>query len=170
MPSSSGPIQARAGEHTFNIERDGETLLVDGVPSDATITRLDEHTVLFMENNEPTVVGVEPQEDGSLIITVHNVRIPVHLKTARDLLLESLGVEAGEGAADREVRAPMPGLVLRVLVEPGDAVEAGQGVAVLEAMKMENELKAPSSGTVAAVHTEAGAAVGKNDLLIELGE
>ena len=62
----------------------------------------------------------------------------------------------------------MPGLVLRVLVEPGDEVEQGQGVAVLEAMKMENELTAPAAGTVAAVHVAAGDAVAKNELLIEV--
>ncbi|MGB3542441.1 biotin/lipoyl-containing protein, partial [Rubrivirga sp.] len=59
-------------------------------------------------------------------------------------------------------------LVLRVLVEAGDPVEAGQGVVVLEAMKMENELSAPAAGTVAAVRVEAGDAVGKNDVLIEV--
>ena len=79
-----------------------------------------------------------------------------------------LTVDVGDAAADREIQAPMPGLVLRVLVAPGDAVEAGQGVVVLEAMKMENELTAPAAGTVAAVHAAPGDAVAKNDLLVEV--
>jgi pyruvate carboxylase subunit B len=58
--------------------------------------------------------------------------------------------------------------VLDVLVEVGDAVEVDQGLLVLEAMKMENELKAPAAGTVTAIHATAGDAVDKNALLIEV--
>ena len=54
------------------------------------------------------------------------------------------------------LRAPMPGLVVRILVEPGQEVAAGAGLVVLEAMKMENELKAPAAGTVGAVRAQAG--------------
>src|SRR5690606_37538113 len=81
---------------------------------------------------------------------------------------ERFGMDTGASAAQREVRAPMPGLVLQVLVAPGDAVEEGQGLVVLEAMKMENELRAPAAGTVAAVHVAPGVAVGKNALLMEM--
>jgi pyruvate carboxylase subunit B len=62
----------------------------------------------------------------------------------------------------------MPGLVLDILVEEGDTVEAEQGLLVLEAMKMENELKAPSGGIVSAIHVTDGVAVDKEDLLIEI--
>jgi biotin carboxyl carrier protein len=58
--------------------------------------------------------------------------------------------------------------VVTILVAAGDAVEAGQGVAVLEAMKMENEIKADRGGTVAAIHAEAGQSVEANDQLVTL--
>lgn len=67
-----------------------------------------------------------------------------------------------------EVKAPMPGLVLRVLVEEGQLVEAGAGLAVLEAMKMENQIKAPVAGVVVAVRVEAGKAVEKGQVLVVL--
>jgi biotin carboxyl carrier protein len=67
----------------------------------------------------------------------------------------------------KPVRAPMPGMVLRVEVKPGDHVAAGQGVVIVEAMKMENELKAEASGIVKKVLTEAGATVEKGAVLIE---
>ena len=169
MPSSR-PVEARIGDATFRVERTPDGLRLNGEPVDARVERLDEHAVLLVLDGKPHVVGLEPQPDGTVIATVGGHRITVETKTETDLLLERFGMDTGEGAADREVRAPMPGLVLRVLVEPGEAVEAGQGVLVLEAMKMENELKAPASGVVAAVHAEPGAAVGKNDLLVELGE
>lgn len=163
-------LQARVGDRTFTLTREGDALTLDGEPLDVRLTRLDAHTVSLVIDGKPQTVALEDDGSGGTIATVNGKRIPVQIKTETDLLLERFGMEAGAGATDREIRAPMPGLVLRVLVEPGDAVEEGQGVVVLEAMKMENELKAPMAGTVAAVHAASGAAVGKNDLLIELGE
>lgn len=169
MPEPRLLVQTQIGDQILTIERDGESVTVDGTPVDVRLSRLGDKTILLVIDGTPTVVTVEPTSGGG-IATVNGKRIEVGVKTETDLLLERFGMEAGDTAADREVRAPMPGLVLRVLVEPGDAVEAGQGVVVLEAMKMENELTAHSAGTVTAVHAAAGDAVGKNDLLVELGE
>ncbi len=75
---------------------------------------------------------------------------------------------SGRGKSGGNVlKAPMPGLVVRVEVEPGQAVVEGQGVVVLEAMKMENELRASAAATVAAVRVAPGAAVEKGDVLVE---
>jgi biotin carboxyl carrier protein len=72
---------------------------------------------------------------------------------------------AGEGA----VTSPLPGTVLDVKVNVGDQVAEGQVVAILEAMKMENEILAPKAGSVTAVHVKAGTAVGLGDTIIEIG-
>jgi biotin carboxyl carrier protein len=69
---------------------------------------------------------------------------------------------------DQAVIAPMPGRVVRVLVAPGDEVATGQGLVVVEAMKMENELRAGRDGHVAAIHVQEGASVDAGTLLIEL--
>jgi acetyl/propionyl-CoA carboxylase alpha subunit len=78
--------------------------------------------------------------------------------------------ELGGGMASRlitpEVRAPMPGLIVRLLVDSGQEVEAGDGMLVIEAMKMENELKAEGAGLVGQVHVKPGQTVDKGDLLI----
>ena len=66
------------------------------------------------------------------------------------------------------VKAPMPGMVLRLEVEVGQTVAQGAGVAVLEAMKMENEIKAPAAGVVSAILVEAGQAVDRGAVLVEL--
>ncbi len=74
---------------------------------------------------------------------------------------------SGKGAASsKELRAPMPGRVVRVLCKPGDVVSAGQPVVVVEAMKMENELRAPGDATVAQVHVGEGASVEGRALLV----
>ncbi len=70
---------------------------------------------------------------------------------------------AGDGSA--QIVAPMPGKVVRVLIEQGVRVEVGEGLIIVEAMKMQNELKSPRAGIVAALQTEAGATVNAGDVL-----
>ncbi len=72
---------------------------------------------------------------------------------------------AGKGV----VASPLPGAILDVKVQVGDTVSEGQVVAILEAMKMENEIVAPHAGSVTAVHVKPGAAVGLGDVLLEIG-
>ncbi len=71
-------------------------------------------------------------------------------------------------AGGRTVMAPMPGLVVRIEVAAGQPVAAGTGLVVVEAMKMENELRAPQPGVVATVHVEVGQAVEKGAPLVTL--
>ena len=73
---------------------------------------------------------------------------------------------SGPGAGRQLVIAPMPGKIVRVLVKTGDSVEGGQGVVVMEAMKMQNELKAQRGGVVAAVQAAEGDAVSAGDTLV----
>jgi pyruvate carboxylase subunit B len=73
-----------------------------------------------------------------------------------------------EVEAELTVTAPMPGLVVRLEVQLGDRVKAGQGVIIVEAMKMENELKAPGDGVVARIEVEPGQAVEKGSILLVL--
>jgi biotin carboxyl carrier protein len=69
----------------------------------------------------------------------------------------------GDGAA--RIFAPMPGKIVRILVQVGAQVEAGAGVVVVEAMKMQNEMKSPKAGTISAVNVEVGATVNGGDVL-----
>ena len=73
---------------------------------------------------------------------------------------------AGESQGRQNIAAPMPGKVVRLLVAAGDAVEAGQGLIVVEAMKMQNEMKSPKAGTVVEVKTKDGATVSAGEILI----
>ncbi|MGB8646015.1 MAG: biotin/lipoyl-containing protein [Anaerolineae bacterium] len=70
---------------------------------------------------------------------------------------------------DSRVKAPIPGQITQVFVAPGQAVNAGQPLMMLEAMKMENEIRSPRSGTVYAVHVAAGATVSLHQVLVEIG-
>jgi biotin carboxyl carrier protein len=90
-----------------------------------------------------------------------------HFESAQARAL-SRSEQAREGAAAREVRAPMPGRVVKVLVSPGDSVEPGAGLLVIEAMKMENELDARSAGVIAGIFVKPGDIVERGALLVSL--
>lgn len=91
--------------------------------------------------------------------------------TVEDARRKRLAAAVSRGGTERRgevVRAPIAGKVVKVLVAPGDQVEADQSVAVLEAMKMENEIKSESGGTVETIHVEAGQSVEAQDELLTL--
>lgn len=79
--------------------------------------------------------------------------------------LRSTAAAGGQADGAARIVAPMPGKIVRVLVEEGAQVETGAGIIVVEAMKMQNEMKAPKAGVVAAVNVEVGATVNGGDVL-----
>lgn len=87
--------------------------------------------------------------------------VPVDVTDPRDLP----GKKTAGDSGPVKVSSPMPGKVVRILVSVGDSVEAGQGVIVVEAMKMQNEMKSPRAGKVAAIKTKPGATVAAGELL-----
>lgn len=93
---------------------------------------------------------------------VHDVEI----KDDMDLLLEKMGISNQNAAAMTQVKAPMPGLILDILVEPGHEVKKGDQLLILEAMKMENILKAQGDGTIKSIEVSQGDSVEKNQVLI----
>lgn len=112
--------------------------------------------------------AVEALGRGRWAITEGGERFEVEALDERTRHIRSLTGASGAKAAGGRLAAPMPGLVVRVLVEPGQMVSAGQGLVVLEAMKMENELKASIAGTVTQIAVNPGQAVEKGALLVTL--
>lgn len=153
-------------DQTFAFTFLGDTITLDNEPLDARIHRLSEHTYHLLIDNRSYVVTVEQLDDGQARVTHRGRTQIVRVKSERDLLLERMGISGEASTRALELRAPMPGLVLQVHVEPGQQVESGDPLLVLEAMKMENELRASAAGVVAAVHVAPGAPVTKNDVLV----
>ena len=90
----------------------------------------------------------------------------VRMEDERSRLMEILGIERGAKAMVSELKAPMPGLVLKVLVKEGAEVKKNDPLLVLEAMKMENVIKSPGDAVVQKIHAVEGAAVEKAQLLL----
>jgi biotin carboxyl carrier protein len=91
----------------------------------------------------------------------------VSVKDRFDLLLEKMGMSNLAGAKVNELKAPMPGLIVGISVQPGDAISKGDSLLILEAMKMENNLKAPGEGIVKTIRVAKGDRVEKGQVLVE---
>jgi biotin carboxyl carrier protein len=92
----------------------------------------------------------------------------VKISNTLDLLIKDMGLSLGTAKKENEVKAPMPGLILEINVEEGQAVKEGDALLVLEAMKMENTITATYDATIKSISVSKGQSVAKNELLIEL--
>lgn len=94
---------------------------------------------------------------------IHDVQV----KDRFDLLLEKMGMSNAAANKVNNIKAPMPGLIVGISLEPGDVVSKGDTVLILEAMKMENVIKAPGDGTVRTIKVQKGDRVEKGQVLVE---
>lgn len=115
------------------------------------------HTARLIEVNK---------QEKTVSLYIGNKKTEVRIKEPLDDLLHSMGLDKLASQKADDVKAPMPGLVLNVLVQPGDEVKKGDKLLVLEAMKMENIIKAAGDGKVERVAVEKGQAVEKNQKLV----
>jgi acetyl/propionyl-CoA carboxylase alpha subunit len=104
----------------------------------------------------------------AFVIRINNTNYHVQLKDKYDDLLHALGMDANTQPKVNNLKAPMPGLVLDVLISEGQQINKGDSMIILEAMKMENVLKAAVDAVVGRVHVSKGARVEKNEMLVEL--
>ena len=152
---------------------DGFALELDGRPWRVDASRVDAHTLSLILDNEADrkdtvkragfeVTVVPGPSAGQLTIQVGALPIAVTVNGHRRRAASPDATVAGP----QRIAAPMPGKIVRVFVRPGDAVTARQPLVVVEAMKMENELRASRDGTVAEVHVQEGLSVEAGALLI----
>lgn len=100
--------------------------------------------------------------------TIDGAWCSVDVRDEQDLLLDKLGFKTAADIGEGELNAPMPGKILEMIVKEGDEVSLGDPVAILEAMKMENELKAPIGGIVKTIAVSKNDSVEKNALILEI--
>ena len=108
--------------------------------------------------------------DGAMMVHVDGQAVPVSIDSARRAWgARGRGARAGatgDAAGPHRIVAPMPGKIVKVLVKPGDSVQPRQGLVVVEAMKMENELRSQKAGTVSEVRVTEGASVEAGAILV----
>ena len=107
------------------------------------------------------------EDDKLVTLKLNNKLYEIKIKDDTDELLEKLGI-GSKSHKVQNIKAPMPGLVIEIKVKPGDSVNKGDALLVLEAMKMENIFKAPEAAIIKKIHAIKGNAVEKNEVLIDL--
>jgi pyruvate carboxylase subunit B len=126
--------------------------------------------IMVVDGRSYEVVVVPGVERGTWRLAMSGERFEVEILDERQHAIRAMLSRSGPAPTGGAVKAPMPGLIVRVLVEEGQVVPAGAGVVVVEAMKMENELTATVGGTVKKVHVVPGATVEKGQVLVEVEE
>lgn len=155
------------GERTFEVTLDDEGMAVDGARVQADLRPVPGtpmHHLLL--DGQSYLLHAASGRAGEWVLHANGARYDTEVVDERTRAIRALTSSAAGPRGPKPVRAPMPGLVVRLLVEPGQRVEAGQGVAIVEAMKMENELRAPRAGTVAAVNVAEGQSVDAHAVLV----
>jgi biotin carboxyl carrier protein len=159
--------QLADSEHHIALEGDGNLLQaeVDGREHEVRVNELGDGNYLLTEGARIYHCRVEPEPGRPRRFEVYlrGTSYEIGIVDPKRLRSGQGADEHGHGAA--EIVAPMPGKVVRVLVDVGTRVEAGIGIAVVEAMKMQNEMKSPKAGTVVSLNVEAGATVNAGDVL-----
>ena len=157
----------KVGRETIEVELGTGQLLVDGTPVRAELSAINGTPIRLLKVDDSVQpIIVRPGDGpGRWLITIAGRTTEVEVLDERTRALAAVAGDSRSGGPTNVI-APMPGLVVRVNVAPGDRVVAGQGVIVVEAMKMENELRTTTEGTVASVHVETGAAVEKGTVLV----
>jgi Acetyl/propionyl-CoA carboxylase, alpha subunit len=150
----------------------GEAAVLDGESTAAHLEDIEGTPVRLVTIGREVhrVVARRGATRGSYTLWVDGYRFEGEALDERTRAIRDITAAASKSSGPSPVNAPMPGLVVRINVAVGDKVQAGQGVVVMEAMKMENELRASAAGIVKAVHVEVGKAVEKGTMLVELAE
>lgn len=160
-------VKGKYGE--FSIERKPNELLIDGQAIDLDTLKISENEYHIISNNRSFNIELikADLQTKEFEIKVNGNLYQLEAWDELDLLLEKLGMEKGADASVEDLKAPMPGLVIDINVEGGQEVKKGDALIILEAMKMENVLKAPADLTIKQVSVEKGQTVDKNSVLIK---
>jgi biotin carboxyl carrier protein len=152
----------------FELNRDKGALTVNGKETIVDISRLTSSNYHVIHNLASYNVEVVSLDKSAKLaeIKVNGNTYHVSAKDQFDLLLDQLGMSNSDASKVSDLKAPMPGLVLKVFVQAGDAVQKGDNLLILEAMKMENIIKSPADVTIKSIKIKAGDKVEKAQVLM----
>ena len=163
-------FESTIDDRSVNVEIDPDNHLatVDGEEIPYELITQSNGRVLFRTGTKLHIIDNIEVDKQNISFSIDGKFVKTVVKDEQELLLERLGFSTDELASVGLLEAPMPGKILELLVAEGDEVDEGQPVAILEAMKMENELKAPAAGVVASVSVTESDNVEKNQTILEI--
>jgi biotin carboxyl carrier protein len=156
-------------EKEFEIHEKDSQYSLNQKDFDWDIIRLNEHYFHIIKDNKSYKAELIKADikQKNFLLKINGRQFTVDAKDRFDLLLNELGMSDLNAAALNDLKAPMPGLILEVMVQEGTVVKKGDPLLILEAMKMENVIKASGEGEVKNIKIKKGDSVEKNQLLIE---
>ena len=153
----------------ISVEIDGDRVRVDGRPVQASLTMIEGTPIHVLRVGDAVHrIVARRTARGRYVLSVDGWRLDAEALDERTRAIRELSAANAGPSGPAPLVAPMPGLVVRVSVAVGDSVQPGQGLVVMEAMKMENELRSAATGTVKAIRAQPGDAVEKGAVLVEL--
>jgi len=157
-------------KNSFEVaQQDGQWLL-NGSQVALDIQQLPSGIISVLHNNRSYTAIIEQIDvkNKEMIVRVNGQLYPISIKEPIDQLLSSMGLDMAATKKAEHVKAPMPGMILKVMVEVGQLINKGDGLLILEAMKMENIIKAGANATVKSIKAVERTAVEKGAILIEM--
>jgi len=157
-------------DKSHEIELDNDQIKIDGKVTEINLVKLLDNKFHILQNHKSYNIEVIHADYNlkRFSIKVNNNIYDLNLQNELDILLDKMGMSATSEERMDNVKAPMPGLVLDILVEKGQSVNKGDNLLILEAMKMENIIKASGNGIIKSIHIKKKDAVEKNQLLLEM--
>lgn len=164
-------LQISVGDQkTYAITNEEGQWFIDNAPADLDIRPLSNGlvSVLYKGRSFTAVIEKTDVKSKEVSISVNGQSYKATIKEPIDQLLSKMGMGMNASKKIESVKAPMPGMILKILVTPGQVLKKGDGMLILEAMKMENLIKASGNATVKAIKVDERVAVEKGTVLIEL--
>jgi biotin carboxyl carrier protein len=157
-------------QQKYEVELKSEQTLINNQDFSYKLTPLTDHIFHLLHKHRSYKIEVVKADYSKkdFLLKIDGKPLKIKLQDRFDQLIEAMGMQDADELADKEILAPMPGLILQFHVSEGDEVTKGAPLLTLEAMKMENVLKSPGDGRVAKIHVEAGKSVEKNQLMVVL--
>ena len=156
-------------QHEYNVDKVNNSFVVNGELIDCDISEIDNGSFQIIKNNKSYIAHVVKKDLNKkyMEISINKRVYKIDLKDENDMLLEQLGINNVTTKSIDALKAPMPGLIVEVMVEDGQTINEGQPLIILKAMKMENVLKAPHDAMVKQVLIEQNEKVEKDAVLIQ---
>lgn len=159
---NTGPFRAKVNDH-YEFEDISSIKELDIIA-----VKNNKFHILYQQLSFQAEVVHANFEEKSFQIKVNGNPYEVVLKDRFDELIKQLGFSTSVLHKVKDIKAPMPGLVLKIIAEAGQEIKQGDPLLILEAMKMENVIKSPGDGTIKTIHVSKGLAVEKGFVLIEM--
>ena len=157
-----------AGDKSHQISLKQNEVIIDGKTVDMDLSPLRPnhyHLLLDHKSYNLEVVSIN-NPNGEVVVKINNKEVKLIIKTAMDELLSKMGLNNNNSSKAKDIGAPMPGLILDIIVSEGDEVKKGDKLLILEAMKMENIIKSPGNGKIKSIIVSKGDSVDSGQKLI----